>query len=212
LDQLFAAESTGNVSAAEKHSMGMRHSTVLLLFALGCSKQSAEVTDSAQALPSPVSVQRPHLKTSPDASAVPPDQIWFLPAQCGLESFRHVCGARGDYRYPEICVAGCAMFDYDNDGDPDVYFVQSGKWPDDPAYVPMPSRLFRNDGDRFTDVTEASGTGSTGYGFGCCAGDYDNDGWLDLFVTNYGAQCVLYRNKGDGTFENVTERAGSLST
>ena len=60
---------------------------------------------------------------------------------------------------------------------------------------------------RFTDVTDAASVGDTGYGFGCCVGDYDNDGYRDIYVTNYGTN-VLYRNNGDGTFTNVTEKAG----
>ncbi|MEZ5361771.1 MAG: CRTAC1 family protein [Bryobacterales bacterium] len=115
---------------------------------------------------------------------------------------------------------GAALFDYDNDGDLDVYLLQGAvlnpkKTPADSLF-PAPNkpgaRLFRNDlipSGRLTfrDVTEESGVGNRGYGMGVAAGDYDNDGDLDLFVTNFGAD-VLYRNDGAGKFADVTERAG----
>ncbi|MFO0981029.1 MAG: CRTAC1 family protein [Planctomycetota bacterium] len=183
---------------------------LMCLSLIACDDES-RTPPPAAALPIAAPARPPRFSrfaTTVDPKTVPAQAIWFLPAKCGIEDFHHVCGARGDYRYPEVCVAGCALFDYDNDGDADAYLVQSGKWPDDPDYRPMPSALMRNDGDRFTNVTEAAGTSNGSYGFGCCVGDYDNDGWLDLFVTNFDAQCVLYRNRGDGTFENVTAKVG----
>jgi hypothetical protein len=96
--------------------------------------------------------------------------------------------------------------DYDNDGDDDIYFV-NGR-PD--LNTPSPewhNALFRNDGGFFTDVTKEAGVGDTGYGMSAAFGDVDNDGWLDLFVGNYGPN-VLYHNNGDGTFTDITEQAG----
>ena len=120
---------------------------------------------------------------------------------------------------PEILGAGVALFDYDNDGDLDVYLLQGtmlepGKKP----LVPPPpgwkpgNRLFRNmlseTGKlQFVDVTEKAGVGHIGYAMGVAVGDYDNDGYQDLYVTNFGRN-VLYHNNGDGTFTDVTEKAG----
>jgi enediyne biosynthesis protein E4 len=116
-------------------------------------------------------------------------------------------GAEGKLMVAEIMGSGCAFLDYDNDGDLDVYLVQAGPLPGTNKPRP-PNRLFRNDGDgTFTDVTAESGLGDTGYGTGVAVGDYDNDGWVDVYVGNYGAD-ALYRNEGNGKFDDVTARAG----
>ncbi len=142
-------------------------------------------------------------------------------------NFTHFNGMSGGFTLPEITGSGAAVFDYDGDGDLDVYLVQGhligpGATLAD-ALVPWPGpgeprdRLFRNDlarlpnGSlemRFTDVTEASGIDSSGYGMGAAAADYDNDGDVDLYVTNDGSN-TLYRNEGDGTFRDVTDSAGA---
>ena len=135
-------------------------------------------------------------------------------AETGLD-FRHVNGMTGKYYLPEITGAGAAVFDYDNDGDLDVYLVQGGALGETAgAGTSVSDRLFRNDlvggGDgvlRFTDVTTASGIDATEYGMGVATGDYDNDGDVDLYVTSFGPN-RLFRNNGDGTFEDVTARAG----
>ncbi|MCP4662689.1 MAG: CRTAC1 family protein [bacterium] len=150
--------------------------------------------------------------------------------ESGLD-FRHVSGKLGELFYHEIMGGGCAFLDYDNDGDADVYLVQGHPIPKDFDYaaaLPAPEkagayrdRLFRNDlgdasGDKrrlaFVDVTEKSGIAATGYGMGVAAGDVDNDGWIDLYVTNYGPD-QLWRNDGGGadgivTFSDVTKEAG----
>ena len=111
--------------------------------------------------------------------------------------------------------AGVALFDYDNDGWVDALVLNGVRLKDGtrevesypPGHAPV-SHLYRNNRDgTFTDVTARAGLRASGWASSVCVGDYDNDGWLDLFVTYYG-QNVLYRNRGDGTFEDVTARAG----
>jgi hypothetical protein len=133
-------------------------------------------------------------------------------ADVGL-TFTHDNGATGQYMMAEPMGAGAALFDYDNDGDLDVFLVQGG--PFTPAAGKPAgdgtSRLFRNDLTsgklRFTDVTTTARVGLRAYGMGVATGDYDGDGYVDLFVTSLGPD-TLYRNNGDGTFADVTSQAG----
>ena len=108
----------------------------------------------------------------------------------------------------ETTGCGVAFYDYDQDDWIDIFLVNGTRLEGFAAGQEPVSRLFKNNRDgTFTDVTLKSGLGRTGWGQGCCVGDYDNDGWNDLFVSYYG-QNVLYRNHGDGTFTNVTVQAG----
>ena len=161
---------------------------------------------------------------SPAAS--PAGEAWFTDRaeEAGI-AFLHFNGASGRLYVSEILGPGAAMFDFDDDGDLDVYVVQGhGLGPDgtrdDPASRPRThppgDRLYRNDlvvhGDgtrtlRFTDVTEGSGLGGGAYGMGVAAGDVDNDGRVDLYRTALGPN-QLFRNNGDGTFTDVTGQAG----
>ncbi len=147
-------------------------------------------------------------------------------AEAGLD-FVHFNGASGRFYYPEILPPGVALLDYDDDGDLDAYLVQSGSLGPGAASAGAPSpsasrraaaggRLFRNDLGRrsdgspvlrFTDVTDASGIRADGYGLGVAAGDIDNDGLVDLYLTHFGAP-QLYRNNGDGTFTDATPGSG----
>jgi enediyne biosynthesis protein E4 len=121
--------------------------------------------------------------------------------------FTHVNGRTGQYHYPEIMGAGVALFDYDGDGDLDLYLV-NGNHLTQARSPDITNKLYRNNGDgTFTDVTATARVGDTGYGQGCCTGDYDNDGREDLYVTNFGPN-VLYHNDGNGTFTDVAAKAG----
>jgi hypothetical protein len=143
----------------------------------------------------------------------------------GLD-FRHWNGMSGHLYYPEVVGAGAALFDYDNDGDLDLYLVQGNILgeSEDPTRAPVPwtgewpprDRLFRNDLERsngrstvrFVDVTAESGISALGYGMGVVASDLDNDGWTDLYVLNLGGN-QLWRNEGDGTFTDRTEASSA---
>jgi len=128
-------------------------------------------------------------------------------AETGI-AFRHTDGSSGRHYIMETVTAGLALFDYDNDGDTDIYFLNGSPLPGTKARVRPKNALYRNDGGwKFSDVTDAAGVGDTGFGLGVAVGDCDNDGDADIFVNNYGPD-VLYRNNGDGTFTDVTERAG----
>ena len=123
-------------------------------------------------------------------------------------TWQHVNGRSPEYYLPETTGAGCAFLDYDNDGWMDIYLVNSGKcdfFNPEPA---LRNALYHNNRDgTFTEVTEKAGVAGGGYGMGIAVGDFDGDGWPDLYVTQYG-RSILYRNNGNGTFSDVTQRAG----
>jgi hypothetical protein len=123
-------------------------------------------------------------------------------------TFKHTDGSSGRYYIVETVTAGLALFDYNNDGLIDIYFLNGAPLKGS-KYVTVPKNaLYRNEGNwKFTDVTEQAGVGDTGYGLGVAIGDYDNDGYQDIYVTNFGPN-VLYHNNGNGTFTNVTRQAG----
>jgi hypothetical protein len=131
-------------------------------------------------------------------------------SEAGL-TFRHTNGASPEKHLAETMGAGGVLFDVDDDGWLDVFLVDSGAIADGIDASPR-HRLFRNRGDgTFVDVTAASGLRGTGYGMGACAADYDNDGAVDLYVTNAGAN-TLYRGDGAGAFTDVTSTARVGST
>ena len=147
------------------------------------------------------------LLTLPAAADGPP----FENAADWRLDFRHHHAGSGEYYMVETMGSGVAIFDVDDDGDPDVLFVDGGPLP---GYTDEPprTRLFRNDrtpdGPRFVDVTEGSGIEVVAYGMGATAGDVDGDGDLDLFISSFGCN-QLFENLGDGTFRDVTDRAGT---
>ena len=131
-----------------------------------------------------------------------------LASAAGLTGRTIIGGERTKDYILETTGGGVAIVDYDGDGWPDVFLVNGSRLGGFGTDGPPPSRLYRNLGDgTFVDVTDRSGLAHRGWGQGVCAGDYDNDGRVDLFVTYHG-QSVLYRNQGGGVFSDTTRAAG----
>jgi enediyne biosynthesis protein E4 len=142
------------------------------------------------------------------AVAQPPSP-WFVnipPSESHIDWVHE--NAMSSSRYlPEALGPGCAFLDFDNDGWMDIFLVNSGPSDFWTPTKPVRNALYRNNRDgTFTDVAEKAGVSSSHFGMGVAVGDYDNDGWPDLFVTAYG-KCILYKNNRNGTFTDVTERA-----
>jgi len=132
-------------------------------------------------------------------SAQAPISLEDVTQQSGID-FEHFSGRSGKSYLVETVTAGLATFDYDNDGLIDIYFLNAAPLMNDRVDPPPTNRLFRNlGGMRFVDVTTQSGSGDLGFALGVTAGDFDNDGDQDLFVSNFGPN-VLLENHGDGTF------------
>ncbi|MBM3773170.1 MAG: CRTAC1 family protein [Acidimicrobiia bacterium] len=178
----------------------------------------------------PESDRRPEPADAPDervGSAGRGDADWFVDraAETGLD-FIHINGMSGRFYQPEISGSGAAVFDYDNDGDLDVWLVQGGTL--NPGHAPNTGatpevaaggRLYRNDLEiradgsrtlRFVDVTNASRIVARGYGQGVAVGDFDNDGWIDLYLTGF-QRNQMFRNNGDGSFSDVSAQTGTGS-
>ncbi len=151
------------------------------------------------------------LPSTPPVQAGPEDLFEDVTAKAGI-GFVHQLASGKLTNIVESVGAGGVVFDFDGDGLPDLYLVNSGPHPvisPGPAGTRrLPNRLYRNRGDgTFEDVTEKAGVAGAGFGVMAVAADFDNDGHPDLFVVNVG-KCILYRNRGDGTFQDVTEKAG----
>jgi hypothetical protein len=126
---------------------------------------------------------------------------------CGL-AFEYFTGNTGKKYLFETLGGGACAFDCDGDGWPDCYFSQGSRFPPDDTGESFRDQLFRNlQGKRFEQVTELAGLGDLNYTIGCCAADFDNDGFSDIFIANYGPNRA-YRNNGDGTFAEVSSELG----
>ena len=145
-----------------------------------------------------------------DLSTVGPSFFKTFPRSAGLTHWRHVMGTPETKFILETVGSGVALLDYDNDGWLDIYLVNGSTYGTALSGKTSPPRaaLFHNNDDgTFTDVAQRAGVTNDRWGFGVAVGDYDNDGWPDLYVTNFGKN-RLYRNNHDGTFTDVAEKAG----
>lgn len=168
---------------------------------------SAEVSSQGVAVPKRPAKPQPGVKFD-----APPPKVEFqdIAAKAGLTA-RHVTGAQFEKKYIiETTGSGVALFDYDNDGWLDIFLVNGTTLEGFPKGQEPANHLYRNNKNgTFTDVTEKANLARSGWGQGACVGDFDNDGYDDLFVTYWG-QNALYRNAGKSGFTDVTEKAGLL--
>jgi len=178
-----------------------RHRNRRLLVAVGLAAALAGALAVFAAAPPPAAA-------GPSGPAeAPAIEFRDVTPQTGI-AFVHTDGSCGKRWYAEPFASGVAVFDYNNDGRQDIYFLTGTPLRGTKTNLVPKSRLYRSDGSfRFTDVTDRAGVGNAGYGLGVAAGDYDNDGHLDLYVNTFGTN-VLFHNKGDGTFTDVTKAAG----
>ncbi len=162
----------------------------------------------ASIVASPWLVARAKLMAQPEKTAV---TFVEVPTSASKITWVHDNGRSEAHHLPETCGGGGLFFDYNNDGWLDIYFVNSGPSDFYTPKTPGKNALYHNNGDgTFTDVTEKAGVacGQMGhFGMGAAASDFDGDGWQDLYVTNYGRN-VLFHNNGNGTFTDVTDKAG----
>lgn len=188
----------------------------LTLLNAACQKQATEALATATPTPSTEAAPQAAASASPSPSdTLPPiDPAKFAPvqftdvtAQAGIR-FKHNNGAYGKKYQPETNGSGCAFIDYDNDGWQDILLINSSDFADAPKKRNTVMALYHNNQNgTFTDVTAQAGLAKVMYGQGVAVGDYDNDGFDDIFVTAVG-QNRLFRNLGNGKFADVTAKVG----
>jgi hypothetical protein len=180
----------------------------------GCRSKAPASPSEKPAAASHNTAQSPALQSSTAQTAAaaqqprPSGPITFtdVAAQAGIH-FVHNNGGFGKKYLPETMGSGVCVIDYNNDGWPDLLFVNSTDWPGHKVHRTMPA-LYRNNGNgTFTDVTKQAGLNVEMYGMGCAVGDYNNDGYDDIYITAIGGS-HLFRNNGNGTFTDVTKQAG----
>jgi enediyne biosynthesis protein E4 len=149
-----------------------------------------------------------HVLGNPAGGAQPEPLYIEVPGSTSGIGWIHENAMSPNRYLPEALGPGCAFLDFDNDGWMDIFLVNSGSSDFWQPVRPVRNALYKNNRDgTFTDVTEKAGVTGAYFGMGIAVGDYDNDGWPDIFVTSYG-KCILYKNNRDGTFTDVTEKAG----
>jgi len=169
---------------------------ILLVLLAGCRPA---------ALPAPAVTNTPGTVSPPSVESI---RFRRVTDEAGIQ-FRHETGASGRKYFPEWLGGGCALLDYDRDGWLDLFLVGGGRLPGWKGAGEPRDRLYHNNRNgTFTEVTLKAGIRTLHYGVGCCAGDFNGDGYLDLYVTGFKG-CLLYRNNRNGTFTDVTRSAGA---
>ncbi len=209
------------MALARRIGEGLQAAALIALLAAGCAPTATDDTDASAppttapalttaAAAATVAPAPPAPESAPKPAEPPPGPRFVEVGQeVGMTGVILAGGARKDHLL-ESTGTGCVWLDYDDDGDWDAYVVNSWRLDEEPSRVAEKGRnfLYRNNGDgTFTDVAREAGVDDDGWGCGACAADADNDGDVDLYVTNFGPN-VFYRNNGDGTFKNDTETAG----
>jgi hypothetical protein len=180
-----------------------------LLLLTGCKKDptqeaSVNATAPAETATQPAGQQAPSALEAPRPSGA--IEFTDVTAQAGIR-FKHNSGAFGKKYLPETLGPGCAFLDYDNDNWQDILLVNSTNWPEKKGGKTFLALYHNNKDGTFTDVTGAAGLAVEMYGLGTAIADYDNDGWLDIYITAVGAN-HLFKNLGNGKFTDVTAKAG----
>jgi enediyne biosynthesis protein E4 len=208
------------------HSVGLylfiRRALAVLLASCAFAGQLVRAQQQPNTTPTQPRTGRSYTTGDPNAKLPPPPPQAPAPVtftditqQSGI-TFKHAASPTSRKYLPETMGGGVALFDYDNDGRLDIYFTNGAALADPMSSDARPdkrdprfwNRLYHQKADgTFEDVTERAGVKGNGYSFGVAAGDFDGDGFVDLYVTAYGGN-TLYRNRGDGTFEDVTKRLG----
>jgi enediyne biosynthesis protein E4 len=218
----------GNRAAAFWSNRALRTSLALLPLALvlqaGCRRNPTDeprppaIPQESQKSPErppqpPETAEGSARVATPDAVTAtrPSGRVEFVDvtSQAGIH-FKHNAGNFGKKYLPETMGSGVCFIDYDNDGWPDIFFVNSMDWPEHRTTKSYPALYHNNQDGTFTDVTKQAGLAVESYGLGCAVGDYDNDGFDDLYLTTLGSN-RLYHNLGNGKFAEVTAKAGVAS-
>lgn len=185
---------------------------LLLLGLSGCrsraDREHTEMSRPEESAANSPSTSPQETRATSNEQPLPPKPIRFVDvtAEAGIR-FRHVNGAFGKKYLPETMGSGCAFLDYDNDGWQDILLINSMTWPERRGPRAVMALYHNNRDGTFTDVTRAAGLAVELYGMGAAIGDYDNDGFVDIYVTALGPN-RLFRNLGNGRFQDVTDRAG----
>jgi hypothetical protein len=195
-----------------RHSLTIASSPGIALVALvlaGCSAPTDPGKTAKESRPASIATRTPDVVRAGELAKRKPEPGPFLFADVLYDSgvdFIHVSGMTAAKQFPTANGSGVAIFDFDNDGEMDLYFATGNFLPLDPARA-VPNRLYRNlGGGRFQDVTERSGLGFRGYCHGVIVGDIDNDGDQDVFLCNYGGDAFFLNN--GGTFTDISASAG----
>ncbi len=184
---------------------------VLTAAITGCKQKPSESQAVMPSSPARQIQPAPASRTAPATASAPtrpsgPIQFTDVTAQAGI-TFKHNSGAYGKKLLPETMGSGACFIDYDNDGWQDILLVNSMDWPDHKSHKSYPALYHNNHDGTFTDVTREAGLAIETYGMGCAVGDFDNDGYDDIYLTAVGSN-HLFRNLGHGKFTDVTAKAG----